>query len=629
MQLSELKDYIKSLSISSIIQNFVPLTKKGANYESLCPFHNDSNPSLKISDSKGLFKCFVCGEAGDAISFVQRFQDTSFTDSLRKIAEILGIEVEEKSNYTQNPKFALAIRILQSLEKLFHNSKNSKEFQEFQKVRKLTNETIEIFRLGFANNNNIATQYLLKQQEKLPDEKIIEIGLEIGVLKRSNQGQLYDNFRNRIMFPIWDQTGNIRGFGSRSIKDSQIPKYLNSKESFVFNKKFLLYGLNIAKKNLGSSELKDEGIILTEGYMDTIAFHQVGIKSAVAVMGIALSENKALSLANLTSNITLAFDNDKAGIDAAKRINQTLMDQKVLAKKLDLAPEKDPDEFLKNQGLLEMKKRLENALVLLDIEIDAISSQSFGDNTDLKLKALQEVYSLISPLGESLSATERLLKASESLELKSTTESLQRSYQNWLKSKKHSNSPIVETPRTDNGDNKQNQYSQRVNFPKAKPITPNSNTLNKIEKWIIGSALDYPSICASSKFTEIIEFAITKDSVKFLQGLQKINLEAITNVAELTQRVTNLISDESYNKPLKDFVYSSLFEIKQLENDKEQVNKMINDLQKKIAIQKLKEDKQMLMQARMELLGKEKIAELDQKVLEMSKKISDLKLNHK
>ncbi|MBL7665844.1 MAG: DNA primase, partial [Bacteriovoracaceae bacterium] len=431
MGYSELKEQIKSAPISSVIGHYISLNKKGANYEALCPFHTDSHPSLKVNDNKGLFKCFACDTAGDHISFVEKYKRIDFKDAIKEIAGILGYATDDLDKEFSNPKQDLALRVLSATNKIYRKmvtEHSPEEFNKFITSRGLTIDVATQFSLGFAPKTNVLSQYL-KTLPASQQKEAIKMAIEIGLIRKNEtDADTFDTFRERILFPIWDQTGHVRGFGSRATQTYQKAKYLNSQESFIFNKRNILYGFHLAKNHIRE---RDQ-VILTEGYMDTITMHQFDFKNTVALMGIALSDYAIGLLKPLASQFVLALDSDNAGFKAMEKINESLLEKGILAKYLDFKPHKDPDEFLHKEGRLTLQKRLDEAPMFLDVIINQLIPENIPQVSDQKLVILNKVFQVLAPLKESLSATERVITTAKRLNFQSSADSIQQSYVTFL-----------------------------------------------------------------------------------------------------------------------------------------------------------------------------------------------------
>ena len=387
--IEEAKDIIKSTDISTVINYYHPISKRGGNYEGICPFHGDTQPSLKINDSKGIYKCFACGAAGDAIKFVQDKLNVDFIESVKDIAANLGINIDEQKK--KNPKYEMALRVLQVSAKLYKKIATDKSpslFTDFKKNRNLNEESISNFQIGYAPGNNGLISYLNSIPGKDKDFAL-QVAKDLGLIRDNRHGKgQYDFYRDRVMFPIWDHSGKVRGFSSRAVKPEQKPKYLNSGESFIFDKGNILYGFNLAKKHIRESD----SVVIVEGNMDVITLHQYGFKNSVATMGVALSQSSVRLLSNMTKNIFLAMDSDPAGLKAMNKINENFLELGIMPKYIDFSPEKDPDEFLNKFGRLDLTKRIDSAPTFVDFMIDSIIPTPIPENTDKKLEVLNKIF---------------------------------------------------------------------------------------------------------------------------------------------------------------------------------------------------------------------------------------------
>ena len=290
--IEDLKIRIKNIPISEIIGKYIALSRKGHYHLGLCPFHNDSSPSLQVNDQKGMFMCFVDQIGGDAITFVRKKENLSYMDALKDICSRIGISWDEYyAPKEEPPKMQMAKRVLSKAALLYQKvaTDNSKEeFTSFVKTRNLKPETIKEFQIGLAPGNNILTSYLESIPSKNERNLAIDTALEIGIIRKDKNkvNTYFDTFRDRIMFPIFNSFGDIVGFSGRKTKESQKGKYINSDQSFIFNKKNILYGYHLAKNSIRDNQ----SVILVEGQMDVIGLFKNGIRNAVAVMGVGLGE---------------------------------------------------------------------------------------------------------------------------------------------------------------------------------------------------------------------------------------------------------------------------------------------------------------------------------------------------
>lgn len=297
--------------IVDVISESVRLKKAGRNYIGLCPFHNEKSPSFSVSTQKQIYKCFGCGEAGNVITFIMKNKNFNFIEALEYLANRVNIEFiqtdEDKQN--KNEKDLLYKLNVDAAKFFFQNLKANKKANEYFLGRGITQNTINKFGLGYSLDSwRSLLNYLKSKGYK---EKDIEVN---GLIIKSEKGNYYDRFRNRVMFPVFDYRGKVIGFGGRVLEDTK-PKYLNSPEGPIFSKGIHLYGLNFAIKKDNASRT----LIIVEGYMDCIALHQYGITNAVASLGTALTLQQAKLLKRYADKVIISYDADLAGQMATLR----------------------------------------------------------------------------------------------------------------------------------------------------------------------------------------------------------------------------------------------------------------------------------------------------------------------
>jgi len=335
---TEIENIISSISIVDIISEYIELEKKGKNFIGLCPFHSDSNPSMSVSEDKKIFKCFSCGAGGNAIKFVQDYENISFPEALSKVASKAGIKLNINFNKSNN-KFTKYYDINEQTTKLYElyllNTKHGKSALTYLYDRGLSVDTIKRFRIGLASSDYDLLHRTL-MEKKVESLDMINLGL---VRKRNDK--VFDLFRDRIMFPISNELGKIVGFSGRS-NSVEGPKYVNSPESAIFKKSELLYNLNNAKNEIR----KVNRIILFEGFMDVIAADNAGIKEGVAIMGTAFTKKHTELIKKVTKNVIICFDGDTAGQDAAYSTLKILRND--FNVKIAILPNNlDPDDYIK------------------------------------------------------------------------------------------------------------------------------------------------------------------------------------------------------------------------------------------------------------------------------------------
>ena len=394
-------------TIEDVVGQYVTLTRRGSNLFGLCPFHNEKTASFSVAPEKGIFYCFGCHKGGGVINFIMEIEGLDYPDAVRFLARRAGMEVPE-----DDPRRISSLRRKEHLWKLcrdaalfYHNTLKSPQGEEGLRYllgRGLTKKTIVSFGLGFAPNqwDSLKKAMLAKGYtiEDLQDAGLVRTKRREKTDENGNTVEsvsTYDWFRNRVMFPIIDVRGNVIGFGGR-VMDGSEPKYLNSPESMIFNKRKNLFALNVAKKT------KMEMLVLTEGYMDTISMHQYGFDCAVASLGTSLTQEQAGMLSKYTKQMVLCYDGDQAGQNAAKRAIGILEKTGITVKVLRMQGAKDPDEFLKKYGAERFKKLLgmsENQAVY---QLESIRRKFDLTADDGKVEFLKEAATFIASMDSSV-----------------------------------------------------------------------------------------------------------------------------------------------------------------------------------------------------------------------------------
>ena len=372
--------------IVDIISGYVNLKKKGGNYFGLCPFHNEKSASFSVSPGKQMYYCFGCGAGGNVFTFIMNYENYTFAEAIKLLADRAGIalpEIEDskEAREKENRRKTL-LQINKEAATYFYYQLRAPQGRvglDYLKGRQLSDETMNRFGLGYSNKtSNDLCQYL--RHEGYPDELIRESGVAVFNEKYG----MSDKFWNRVMFPIQDVNHRVIGFGGRVMGEGE-PKYLNSPETPVFDKSRNLYGLNFART------ARQDNIILCEGYMDVIAMHQAGFTQAVASLGTAFTSGQANLLRRYTENVILSYDSDGAGVKAALRAIGILKEAGLTGKVLNLEPYKDPDEFMKNLGREEFAKRLSQAENTFFFELRMMQKQYDLSDPEAKTKFYNEI----------------------------------------------------------------------------------------------------------------------------------------------------------------------------------------------------------------------------------------------
>jgi len=610
MAYEELKDRIRETPISSILTHYISLQKRGASFLALCPFHSDSKPSLTVTDSKGMFKCFACGAGGDAIKFVCDFTKVEFVEALKDIAGKIGLPFEEyKKTQKKNPRMDMAVRVLDAANKIYQKvaEQKNQNFVDFVAKRKFLPETIEKFQIGYAPGNNVLRNYL----ETIPSNQkpfAFEVAQELHIIRQSqNNNSLFDFFRDRVMFPIHDHQGQIRGFSGRAVLENQQNKYFNSVESFAFNKRNILFGLHFAKSSIRQ---KDQ-VIIVEGHIDVIMMHQFGFDNTVGTMGTAMSEQTIRLLANMTKNIFVGMDSDTAGKKAAARINQDLMGLGILAKYLSYEPAKDPDDFLLSEGGLALTERMEKAPILLDVFIQDEIPEKIPENLEVKLQILHRVYEILSPLKEHLAASERVVETAKRLGLKSDPATILQEYKEFLASKKDKVFINTEKPKLLTREEEISQEEQMEE--ELKTSVQESGPISKPEKVFIREMICHPEFLTQVNRDEFLAYISHNEVKNLFQWLVKIYFEI--DEAEYVPIVHDHLNEAQYSKELQDIVTEALYGFGNRLNEKV-IKKLLEDYLKILQLDQLK-------LKRRELSERQKTShtqiEVDQIIMEITK----------
>ena len=343
--------------IVDVISQYVKLQRKGSSYFGLCPFHNEKTPSFSVSPAKQMYYCFGCGAGGNVFTFIMEYENFSFGEALKFLADRAGVELPQieysrEAQEQANLRSSL-LEIQKSAASYFYYNlrrENGKTAYQYLKSRGLSDETMQKFGLGYSDKySDDLYQYLKKKGYS--DELLLESGL----FHVDERRGIYDKFWNRVIFPIMDVNNRVIGFGGRVMGDG-MPKYLNSPETKIFDKSRNLYGLNIARTS------RKKQLIICEGYMDVISMHQAGFTNAVASLGTALTSGHANLIKRYTDEVLLLYDSDEAGVKAALRGIPILRSAGVKSKVVNLKPYKDPDEFIKAEGPERFEEQLSKAM---------------------------------------------------------------------------------------------------------------------------------------------------------------------------------------------------------------------------------------------------------------------------
>ena len=372
--------------IVDVVSSYVKLKKSGSNYVGLCPFHNEKTPSFSVSQNKQMYHCFGCGAGGNVFTFVMEYENFTFVEAIKYLAERSGVNLPD-IEYSEEARRKTELKTkLYEINRMAANyyyyqlhKEQGKAAYEYLKNRELSDETIKKFGLGYSNKySDDLYRYL---RSKGYDDELLK---KTGLITYDEQRGAHDKFWNRVMYPILDINNKVIAFGGRVMGDG-MPKYLNSPETMIFDKSRNLFGLNTARLS------RTRKMLLCEGYMDVIALHQAGFTNAVASLGTAFTSQQASLLRRYADEVYLTYDSDKAGVKAALRAIPILKEAGLSAKIINMRPYKDPDEFMKALGKEEYEHRMEQAENSFFFEIQVLEADFDMKDPEQKTKFYQEM----------------------------------------------------------------------------------------------------------------------------------------------------------------------------------------------------------------------------------------------
>ncbi|MCK5125411.1 MAG: DNA primase [candidate division Zixibacteria bacterium] len=397
--------------IVEIISGYVSLKKRGRNFMGICPFHDEKTPSFSVSPDKQIYHCFGCGKGGNVFSFLMEHEKLNFVEAVRLVADRYGIILPkfEKEEDSKTERLIYANTI--AAEFFQKNLKNPRYKDKIEKylttTRGISTETAKKFQIGLATDDWQGVLDFARTKD-VKDIELAEAGL---VSKSQKTGKYYDRFRMRLMIPIYNITGKVVAFGGRALKKGELAKYVNSPETPLYNKSFILYGLNFAK-----TAIRDTGsVILVEGYFDLISLHQAGIENVVAVSGTAFTPQQAKLLARFAQKVYLFFDADSAGRAAALRSIEVFYNAGIEPLIVSPPPGQDPDSYIREFGPEGVHELLENALGYLSFRFEKIDFAQLSLNE--KEEIAREIKSLASKIEDSLKQEIFISSAADRLQI--------------------------------------------------------------------------------------------------------------------------------------------------------------------------------------------------------------------
>lgn len=411
-------EIFEAAKIEEVISDFVTLKKRGANLLGLCPFHNEKTPSFTVSPSKGIYKCFGCGEGGNSVSFLMDKEHYSYPEALKYLARKYNIEIVEQAMTEEQVERASekdSLYIISKYAKDFFTNElwESEEGKtiglNYFKERGYSEEIIKKFELGYSpkSKDALSKKSIKNQYSK---ESLLKSGLSIEIDKKA----LIDRFRERVIFPIHSFSGRILGFGGRALNPNAKAKYQNSPESLIYNKSKILYGIFFAKNAIS----KNDNCFIVEGYTDVISLHQKGVENVVSASGTALSIDQIKLISRFTNNISILFDGDSAGVKASFRSVDLILKEGMNVKVIPFPENEDPDSFAKQNTSEDLKTFLEkNAIDFITYKTKILNAESEEDPIK-RVAIIKEIIRSIALIPDYLTRTEYCKVCSKLLDVK-------------------------------------------------------------------------------------------------------------------------------------------------------------------------------------------------------------------
>ncbi len=545
--------------IVDYVSQYVKLRKNGRDYTGLCPFHKEKSPSFHVNQDKQLFHCFGCGAGGNLVQFVMRSEGLDFVEALKLMADRAGIVLPDENSIADDKAYQKKKQIYsmnKAAARLYFETlttkEEGKEGLEYFSKRKILPSTIRKYGLGYAPDS---FDYLKKHMNKLgfSDEELLEAGLCV-----TKNDKIYDKFRGRVMFPIIDLRGNVIAFGGRIInaveKDGyKPPKYLNSAETLVFNKGKNLFSLNLAKKESAGQ------CILCEGYMDVISVYQAGVTNIVATLGTALTENQAKLLMKYSGEIILCYDSDEAGQAATKRGIEIINSVGGRCRVMKLKGAKDPDEYIKSNGIDLFKKAIRDALPSTEYLLGNLKSQYDTDNPDGKVMFIHKAAEVLAGVKSAVEIDAYVKKISDETEISK-------------------DAIYAELKKIRSTDKTGANVIKPVKMPsKATSAVLDSKTVNA-EKRLLGLIID------SKKAYQIVKEEFS--SSDFTQGPLSQLAEIIYNCYETGETIDPPLIINKFNEKDADFVSQIFCNIETYKDEDNTLRQLVNNIKiEKISVE--------------------------------------------
>ena len=424
----DIEKLLDNIRIEKVVGDLISLKKTGSNYKGLCPFHDETTPSFMVSPNKQICKCFSCNTGGNAITFYSKYMNISFMEAVKELGKKYNVQLSEINDENEEKLEKYNIIMNESLEfykkQIFELS--GKETLKYLSERGLDTNLIKEYQLGYANSKwNELHNFLINKG--YDDDTLLELGL----IKKNEEGNIYDAFRNRIIYPIFSVSGRVIAFGGRTLEKDNPMKYVNSQDTPIFKKGHSIYGIEKSKI------IKDKNYaILMEGYMDVITANINELDTAVAPLGTAFTREQAKLLKRYTSNVLLCFDMDKAGITATEKASYILKSENFKVKVINFAGSKDPDDFLRKYGKEEFLKAVKNSKEIFDYLYDTYKKEYENiDDMFTKQNFINRFKEFFQNVNDDLEKEMYLQNLSEKVNVELVTDNVKKKYKTWEEKK--------------------------------------------------------------------------------------------------------------------------------------------------------------------------------------------------
>ena len=537
---SFIDELVQRNPIEDVVGQYVNLRRSGANLFGLCPFHGEKTASFSVAPDKGIYYCFGCHKGGGVINFQMEVEGLSYPDAVRALAKRAGMEVPEDEQYQSRYRQQERLWALMKEAGRFFNeqlySPAGAECLAYVQKRGLSKSIVTRFGMGFAPNSWGALIDAMRKKGYTDDE------LRAADLVGEKNGRIYDRFRNRLMFPIIDVRGNVIGFGGRVLDDSK-PKYLNSNETVIFNKRKNLFGMNFAKKT------KENYVILVEGNIDVVTLHQFGFENAVASLGTSLTEEQVTLLSKYTEQVVLTYDGDEAGQQAAKRAIPMLEKAGIKVKVLQMKDAKDPDEFLHKFGADRFKLLLEDSANRVEYQLNGILKKYDLREDDQRIGFIHEAADLICTLGSAVQREVYGNRVAETAKISTDAmkQEIERAFKRRLNQQKKKQEKIDLTPVVS-----LQPKSRNIRYDNMKSAMAEERVIAQIlrDPALLGQTQNLSSEEFSSALLSRVYDQLKKRHDRGMEVsvavLEELTQEEMSHITWITQRQEGPVSEEAF-----------------------------------------------------------------------------------